>query len=84
MCKQSNRVAVTGKLLSVELVSGSVTNTMISEFGIYKTAQAIQALYDADMLNESEARAMLEALNAYKLHMFDRFGDEQFNPVALY
>ena len=84
MCKQSNRVAVTGKLLSVELVSGSITNTMISEFGIYKTAQAIQALYDADHLTESEAHAMLEALNAHRLNGFARFGDEQFTPVTLY
>ena len=84
MFKQSNRVAVTGKLLALELESNSVTDAMISEFGIYKTAQAIQALYDADLLNESEAHAMLEALNAHILHKFARYGNEQFNAVALY
>lgn len=88
MFKQSNRVAVTGKLLALELVSNSVIDAMISEFGIYKTAQAIQALYDADLLNESEAAAMLEALNSRLLNEFARYGEcygnEQFTPVALY
>ncbi len=85
---KSNRVAVTGELLAVELVSNSVIDAMISEFGICKTAQAIQALYDADLVNESEAHAMLEALNAHMLHEFARYGDcygnEQFNPVTLH
>ena len=81
---KSNRGAVTGTLLAVELVSNSVVGAMIAEFGICKTAQAIQALYDADHLTESEAHAMLEALNAYRLNGFARFGDEQFTPVTLY
>lgn len=84
MFKQSNRVAVTGKLLAVELVSNSVSDAMISEFGIYKTVQAIQALYNADLLNESEALAMLESVNSYLLNEFTCYGGEQFNPVALY
>ena len=80
---KSNRVAVTGELLALELVSNSVVDSMISEFGIYKTAQAIQALYDADLLNESEALAMLESVNSHLLNEFARYG-EQFNPVTLY
>lgn len=86
--KSTNRVAVTGELLALELVSNSVTDAMISEFGIYKTAQAIQALYDADKLTESEALAMLESVNARMLHEFAHYGDcdgnEQFTPVALH
>ena len=82
---KSNRVAVTtGALLAVELVSNSVTDAMISEFGIYKTAQAIQALYDADLLNESEALAMLESVNSHLLNEFARYRSEQFTPVTLY
>ena len=81
---KSNRVAITGKLLALELVSNSVTDAMISEFGIYKTVQAIQALYDADLLNESEALAMLESVNSYLLNEFTRYDDEQFTPVTLY
>ena len=84
MFKQSNRVAVTGKLLALELVSNSVTDAMISEFGICKTVQAIQALYDADLLTESEALAMLESVNSHLLNEFARYGNEQFTPVALY
>ena len=78
-----NKYRVTGALLALELVSNSVVDAMISEFGIYKTAQAIQALYDANMLTESEALAMLEALNSHLLNEFARYG-EQFNPVTLY
>lgn len=85
---KSNRVAVTGELLALELVSNSVTDAMIAEFGIYKTAQAIQALYDADLLNESEALAMLESVNSHLLNEFARYGDcygnEQFTPVTLH
>ena len=80
---KSNRVAVTGKLLALELVSNSVTDAMISEFGICKTVQAIQALYDADLLTESEALAMLESVNSL-LNEFTRYSDEQFTPVMLY
>ncbi len=85
---KSNRVAVTGNLLAVELVSNSVVDAMIAEFGIYKTAKAIQALYDADLLNESEALAMLEGVNSHLLNEFARYGDcygnESFNPVTLH
>lgn len=85
---KSNRVAVTGKLLALELVSNSVTDAMIAEFGIYKTAQAIQALFDADKLTESEALAMLESVNSHLLNEFARYGDcygnEQFTPVTLH
>ena len=86
---KSNREAVTGELLALELVSNSVTDAMISEFGIYKTAQAIQALYDADKLTESEALAMLESVNNHLLNEFARYGDdcygnEQFTPVTLH
>ena len=84
MFKQSNRVAITGKLLAVELVSNSITDAMISEFGICKTVQAIQSLYDADLLTESEALAMLESVNSYLLNEFARYSDEQFTPVTLY
>lgn len=62
--------------------SNSVIDAMIAEFGIYKTAQAIQALFDADLLNESEADAMLEALNAHR-YKLARYSNEQFTPVAL-
>ena len=79
-----NCVAVTSKLLALELVSGSIVDAMIAEFGICKTVQAIQALYDADHLTESEALAMLEAIKARMLNGFARFGDEQFTPVTLY
>ena len=85
---KSNRVAVTGELLAVELVSNSVTDAMIAEFGIYKTALAIQALFDADRLTESEALAMIESVNSHLLNEFARYGDcygnDQFNPVTLH
>lgn len=88
MFTQSNLFSVTGQLLALELVSHSVTDAMISEFGIYKTAQAIQALFDADLLTESEALAMLDSVNRHMLHEFalygDCYGNESFNPITLH
>ena len=75
--------------LPFEMVSYSLvalTESMISEFGIYKTAQAIQSLYDADLLNESEANAMLDIINNIRLHSligYDDFWRESFNPITL-
>ena len=84
MFTQSTRVAVAGNLLPLELVSNSVTDAMILEFGIYKTVQAIQTLFDADLLTESEAHAMLESVNGHLLNEFARYGDDSFNPVTLH
>lgn len=84
----SKRVSVVGELLSVELVSDSLTQSMIAEFGIVKTCAAIQALYDADVLTEAEANAMLDSVNNIMLHDFARYGcygdKDQFSPVVLH
>lgn len=84
----SHALSVTGSLLSVELKSNTLTDAMIAEFGIYKTACAIQALYDADHLTESEALAMLDSVNNHMLYEFARYGDcygnEQFKPITLH
>ena len=74
--------------LPFEMVSYSLvalTESIISEFGIYKTAQAIQSLYDADHLTEDEANAMLDVVNNMRLSLigYDDFWRESFNPVTL-
>ena len=75
--------------LPFEMVSYSLvalTESMIAEFGIYKTVQAIQSLYDADHLTEEEANAMLDIVNDMRLHYiigYDDFWRESFNPITL-
>ena len=86
--KSNNRVAVTGELLSVEMVSDKLTDSMIDEFGIYKTALAIQTLYDADLLSEEKARAMLDCVNIYIRFQFsfygECYGNEKYEPIKLH
>lgn len=86
--KPSRRISACDELLPVELVSYSLTEAMIKEFGITKTVSAIQALYDADHLTEDEAKAMLESINDMMLHSLACYGDfegrESFEPVTLH
>lgn len=60
--------------LTVELRSDRLVYEMITEFGVTKTAAAIQALYDADVLNDDQANAMLNVLNEYEFGCLARFG----------
>lgn len=40
----------------------TLIDSMIAEFGFYKTRNAIQSLFDKDQINESKARAMMRVL----------------------
>lgn len=75
--------------LVVELKSNAVVYEMIKEFGLNKTATAIQSLYDNDVLNYDQATAMLHVINDIKLsHLsingMTGDGEESFRPVTLH
>lgn len=75
--------------LVVEMKSNAVVYEMIREFGLNKTAQAIQSLYDNDVLNYDQAVAMLHVINDVKLYYLatdgiNCDGEESFSPVTLH
>lgn len=75
-------------LLPVELKSPRIVTEMINEFGFVKTIDAIQALYDADVLNDDQANAMLYVVNDLRFEQFAHYGEcegfEGFEPIKLH